>query len=121
MERIQSLIDENKQQIPDGLYLQLCNETKKAHEAARFYRVKYVYSKVDNIDDKNITMSLVPAKAVLELSQLTYQNILRVIAENGCAHYCGFNETGKYFTYTFNDESFFLESECLIISIEPAN
>jgi hypothetical protein len=49
---VQSLIDENKDNIPDGLYLSLCNamknlykeEEKKDESTTGFYKVNYVYS-----------------------------------------------------------------------------
>ena len=70
---IQSLLDDNKEQIPSGLYKDLCDAMMKLNTAERqdhkdFYRVHYVYSSGEVSDDPNIVkMNVIMASEIIQL------------------------------------------------------
>jgi hypothetical protein len=68
---LQGILDDNKQEIPDSLYLKLCNalmdENKKEHKY-KFYEVYYVYTKSRRISQDRIDLSIVPNKRILRVN-----------------------------------------------------
>ena len=70
---IMSLIDENKDDIPDGLYLNLCNLLKKQNEEEgkedRFYKVTYLYSSPSQQTSSFWDMNLCVSNEILKLSE----------------------------------------------------
>ena len=88
---IMSLIDENKDDIPEGLYLNLCNLLKKQNEEEgkedRFYKVTYLYSSPGQRLDDHWDMNLrVKNDEILKLSEPEYRTIQDEITNKGYSY-----------------------------------
>ena len=87
---IMSLIDENKDAIPSGLYLNLCNLLKKQNDDEkkeyRFYKVTYVYSLPTQKGSSFWEMSLCVGNEILKLTDHEYRNIQIELESKGCSY-----------------------------------
>ena len=136
---IMNLIDEEKQQIPDDLYLKLSNllkeEHKKEEDTCKFYNITYLYSSPEQINQMTWCMVPCMGNEINKLSGSEYMQIKRDIEMNSFSyklfgklsqqnketnyvkthdcHYCQKCDecNGKFFTT--------LLSKCCIISIKP--
>ena len=140
-----SLLDENKEDIPEGLYLKMCNLLKdqnKEEEEKKdgFYKIKYLFSNPHQREDNKWLMRIrandVPV--ILKLSAKDYESIQEDLSTNGySSHYkvhsltstshitsycvtstrhCDDDDCGGHDHYTDVD----LSSQSVIIGIEPA-
>jgi len=84
---IMSLIDENKDDIPNGLYLNLCNLLKKQNEEEgkedRFYKVTYLYSSPGQKSEPFWDMYLRVGNEILKLSEYEYLNLQEDLTNKG--------------------------------------
>ena len=139
---IMSLIDENKDDIPNGLYLNLCNLLKKQNEEEgkedRFYKVTYLYSSPGQRLDDHWDMNLrVKKDEILKLSEFEHRTIKQnMITNKGYAY--SFSDRLSQYGMAHNysriirqeceecDEQSPVESDtclisrCCIVSIKPA-
>ena len=87
---IMSLIDENKDDIPNGLYLNLCNLLKKQNEEEgkedRFYKVTYLYSSPGQKSEPFWDMYLRVGNEILKLSEPEYRNLQDEITNKGYSY-----------------------------------
>lgn len=74
VERMQELIDDIKQHIPDEKYRQMCEETKKLHKehANCLYKVKFIAPEVTSVEPHAnnvfVTLGLNVEERIVELS-----------------------------------------------------
>ena len=133
---IMSLIDENKDDIPDGLYLNLCNLLKKQNEEEgkedRFYKVTYLYSCPGQKSEPFWDMYLRVGNEILKLSEPEYRNLQDEITTKGYSY--SFTERLSHqlanhsYVRTINcnecdeevEATISLFSRCCIVSIKPA-
>ena len=87
---IMNLIDENKDDIPNGLYLNLCNLLKKQNEEEgkedRFYKVTYLYSSPSQQTSSFWDMNLCVSNEILKLSEPEYRNLQDEITNKGYSY-----------------------------------
>ena len=88
---IMSLVDENKDDIPNGLYLNLCNLLKKQNEEEekedRFYKVTYLYSFPSQAQTSSFwDMNLRVGNEILKLSEPEYRNLQDEITNKGYSY-----------------------------------
>ena len=143
---IMSLIDENKDDIPEGLYLNLCNLLKKQNEEEgkedRFYKVTYLYSSPGQRLDDHWDMNLrVKKDEILKLSEFEHRTIKQNMFTNKGYAYSFSDRLSQYgmghsYVRTINngeceecdrceecsssEVTTYLISRCCIVSIEPA-
>ena len=134
-----SLIDENKDDIPNGLYLNLCNLLKKQNEEEgkedRFYKVTYLYSSPSQQTSSFWDMNLCVSNEILKLSEPEYRNLQDEITNKGYSYHRGegvdrLSQSGICHSYvrTINcnecdeevEATTCLISRCCIVSIKPA-
>lgn len=97
--QIQSLLDENKEQIGNGLYLTLCNKMKEINEQEcidqgnTLYEVTYIYVKIDTDSNVNDLKSrLIKNTQIIQLTNNEFEYINSKI-ENGN---CNYNSTCEH-------------------------
>ena len=136
---IMSLIDENKDDIPNGLYLNLCNLLKKQNEEEgkedKFYKVTYLYSSPSQQTSSFWDMNLCVSNEILKLSEPEYRNLQDEITNKGYSYHRGEGvdrllQSGICHSYvrTINcnecdeevEATISLFSRCCIVSIKPA-
>ena len=134
---IMSLIDENKDDIPNGLYLNLCNLLKKQNEEEgkedRFYKVTYLYSSPSQQTSSFWDMNLCVSNEILKLSEPEYRNLQDDLTNKGYSYREGVDrplQSGICHSYvrTINcnecdeevEATISLFSRCCIVSIKPA-
>ena len=87
---IMNLIDENKDDIPNGLYLNLCNLLKKQNEEEgkedRFYKVTYLYSSPGQKSEPFWDMYLRVGNEILKLSEPEYRNLQDDLTNKGYSY-----------------------------------
>ena len=88
---IMSLVDENKDDIPEGLYLNLCNLLKKQNEEEgkedRFYKVTYLYSSPGQKGEPFWDMYLRVGNEILKLSEPEYRNLQDDLTNKGYSYF----------------------------------
>ena len=73
--RLMCILDEHKENVGDGAYLELCNAIAKLNtedtkvDTMGFYRVKYVYVKMIEIEEDFIARPVVCDNEILHLCQ----------------------------------------------------
>jgi hypothetical protein len=78
---IMGFLDENKDDIPEGLYLKFCNLLKKENEEehkeeSRFYNVKYIYTECDpHRDGIGFNMRMCQGEQIIKLENSEYDEI----------------------------------------------
>ena len=71
--KLQSLFDDHKEEIPDGLYLTLCNAMKDLHtqendkEKKGFYKIHYLYTDMERDSCNEHTMQMIPAEQIVQI------------------------------------------------------
>ena len=144
---IMSLIDENKEDIPEGLYLNLCNLLKKQNEEEekedkedKFYKVTYLYSSPSQQTSNTWEMNLCSSNEILKLSEFQHRTIKQNMITNGYVY--SFTENLSQYANMHNyvrtidnggcgecdrceecsssEANTHLISRCCIVSIEPA-
>ena len=85
MDTLQELIFENKDKMPDGLYLQLQNELKKQHEKkSGLYEITYITNNLrleerpSRFDKHKQELELVVKTAVIKLGDDDYYNYKKI-------------------------------------------
>ena len=88
---IMSLIDENKDDIPNGLYLKVGNLLKKQNEDEgkedRFYKVTYLYSFPGQKSEPFWDMHLRVGNEILKLSEPEYRNLQDDLTNKGYSYF----------------------------------
>lgn len=68
---LQGILDDNKEQLTDELYLQLCNRLLDANKTLNkycFYEVYYTKTVVKRVSEIDIDIELVPEKRILRIN-----------------------------------------------------
>ena len=79
--KLQSILDEHKQEIPDQLYLQMSNICMEGHneenETEGFYKVTYVYNKTtqDAQDSTSFSTHYIPTTQIVKIRHNLYTEI----------------------------------------------
>lgn len=85
---IQSMLDENKEQIPEGIYLGLSNLMKQKYEdeqkTEKFYKLTCIRTNHVNDCGESFKTHLVRFRQILKMPQDQYIYIKRQIEKNGC-------------------------------------
>ena len=84
-------LDENKDEIPEGLYLKFCNLLKKENEKeqkeeSRFYNVTYLYTKFEPLDEDSYNYyksCFYTTTQILKIDTKVYKDIQEDIEMNG--------------------------------------
>jgi hypothetical protein len=98
--KLQSILDEHKQEIPDQLYLQMSNICMEGHneenETEGFYKVTYVYNKTtqDAQDSTLFRTHYIPTTQIVKIQHNLYTEIDHVLKNEG---YC----IGRNFSRSF--------------------
>ena len=88
---IQEKIDEYKEQLPDQLYIELCDltmkENKQEQKEQDFYEVKYVIPCHFHDDDGDNNISVEFKKEIVKLEKKIYNKVIEEINSRGvCCH-----------------------------------
>jgi hypothetical protein len=86
---LQSIIDENKKNISDGSYLNICALTQKIMDKSKnsFYEIEYLETYVTKINS-NYQIDFRPHKTFIKLSDETFTKLQKEIAEDGVVKLC---------------------------------
>jgi len=96
MEKIQEILFENKEKIPDGIYLELMNNLKL--NADKYYKLEFVRL-IPNVffdnDDDSMVVQITENNATREV-------IIPVVDSKRSSHYDDLLKAGKTFVYSGN-------------------
>lgn len=68
---LQNILDDNKEELSDALYLKLCNallEANKKENKYKFYEVYYAHTKASRVSQDRIDLSIVPNKRIIRIN-----------------------------------------------------
>jgi len=76
---LMNIIDESKEEIPEGLYLRLCNTLQKKHnedeDKEDFYKISYIFTEPEMVGFRTHNLSLVNNKKIIKLNTRQYNSI----------------------------------------------
>jgi hypothetical protein len=86
LEKMQSLLDDNKQSIGDDLYLKMCELNKAQFDQNKncFYKVTYCVSIPSKISTNDYYLDIQMKNAIVQIPEENYLHILSKIS--GCQH-----------------------------------
>jgi hypothetical protein len=89
---LQGILDDKKEELPSGLYKELCDAMMKMDAVERkdredFYRVHYVYS-LGQGDDGRVEMHLAYADEIIQIPSEKAATVSGIIEEKGACHGC---------------------------------
>ena len=88
---IMNFLDDNKEDMSEGLYLKFCNLLKKENEDEekedeKFYEVKYLYTRFDPLDEDSYNyynMRMFSSTQIIKINTKKYKEIQDDIEKNG--------------------------------------
>jgi hypothetical protein len=114
---IMGFLDENKDDIPEGLYLKFCNLLKKENEEEqkeepRFYKVKYLYTKFEPLSEDShnyYSSGFYTTTQILKIDTKIYKEIQEDIEKFG---YSRVSNGNLAFYNVFNGYSICSKESC---------
>ena len=100
MQNTMQVLDDHKQEIPDGVYLELANSLMAAHnsqEVHNFYEVGYLYpiltrkkyNEDDDVEEENIVSYITKnqySSQIVKICDAQANHITRALEEQGCCY-----------------------------------
>jgi len=111
---IMTFLDDNKDGMNEGLYLKFCNLLKKENEeekeVEKFYKVKYLYTKCDPLNDNCFyKMRILVSTQIIKIDTKTYKEIQEYIEKDG---YTRRGTDNLAFDGDFNDHNVCYTESC---------
>lgn len=90
IQELQSIIDENKENISDGSYLSICELTKKIMDSSKnsFYEIEYLETYISKKNPDLYGIEFKNYKSYLQLTDIVLNNITEQIEKNGFSKIC---------------------------------
>ena len=100
--KLMGILDNHKEGVPDGLYLELCNalaemNTEEKKEETGFYKVTYLYSKAKRLEENFHRMEIHSSKEIIRISHETAERVTETIECDGhCKQLSDFRELAHF-------------------------
>jgi hypothetical protein len=115
------ILEDNKDNITEGLYLQLCNSLKDLHQEEEleeenkenYYTVNYLYTENSKCQDREYRMRMMYATQILKMSTKIYQQITTQIKKYGCWRCCNHDDILSELCYYGNEKELTCEDDSL--------